>query len=140
MSCSSNIALAKRWFEEVWNQRRSETIDELLTPESVCRSDAGVLQGPEGFKALVHAPLLAAFPDVHVSIEGVIADGDDVVVRWRLTGTHSGPGLGIAPTNLPVSVTGMTWIRYRDGKMMEGHESWNIGGLMEHLRSSGKQA
>ena len=59
-----NIALVRRWFEEVWNRRRAETIDELLTGESVCHADEGPIRGPEEFKARQHAPFLAAFPDL----------------------------------------------------------------------------
>ena len=87
-----NLALARRWFEEVWNQRRDATIDELLTPESVCYSDDGPIRGPDEFRQRMYAPFLAAFPDLRVTVEGVVAEGDDVVVRWSATGCHSARG------------------------------------------------
>ena len=133
---SATEALARRWFAGVWNQRRAETIEELLSPEAVNHSDAlGVLHGPAAFRERVYEPFRTAFPDVRVEVVETVAAGDVVVARWRATGTHTGPGLGMPPTGRPIDVRGMTWIRYQDGKMVEGHECWNLGGLLESLRS-----
>lgn len=129
-----NVALARRWFEEVWNQRRTETVYELLTPESVCQSEVAVLKGPDAFLTDAYTPLLAALPDLTVTVEGTVAEGDQVVVRWHATGTHAGDGMVQPATGRRVSFRGMTWIRYRDGKMMEGWDSWNHHGLMHALR------
>ena len=84
---TDNVTLARRWFEEVWNQRRTDTIDELVAPDGVCQSESGLLRGPEEFKAKAHAPFLAAFPDLRITVEGTVSEGDQVVVRWRATGT-----------------------------------------------------
>src|SRR5262245_65880344 len=96
-------ALARRWFDEVWNQRRPEIIDELLTPESVCHSAIGALRGPDEFKTKAMAMFVSAFPDLNVTVEGAVEEGDHVVVRWVATGTHTGPGTGIPPTGRPVN-------------------------------------
>ena len=119
---TNNANLARRWFEEVWNQRRTDTIDELLPPEGRCHTDAGLIVGPEVFKEKMHGPLLAAFPDLRVELEDVLASGDQVAVRWRVTATHDGDGLGMRATGKRVSFRGVTWLRYEDGKMTEG---WN---------------
>jgi steroid delta-isomerase-like uncharacterized protein len=129
-----NVALARRWFEEIWNQRKTETAKELLTAESVCQSESGELKGPEAFLTQVYGPLLTAFPDLRVSVEGTVAEGDQVVVRWCATGTHTGAAMGLAPTGRRITFRGMTWIRYRDGKMMEGRDSWNMLGLVQAMR------
>lgn len=129
----ANVALARRWFEEVWNQRRGDTIDELLTPESVCHSPAGVLEGPEGFRSNIHGPFLRAFSDIDAQVEDVIAQGDTVVVRWHTTVTHTGHGLGFPPSGRQVSVRGMTWFRFEAGKMMEGWDCWNLDGFLKAL-------
>lgn len=63
-----------------------------------------------------------------------MADDTNVVVRWRATGTHAGEGFGKPPTGKPISFRGMTWIRFRDGVMIEGFDSWNLGGLMQSLQ------
>jgi steroid delta-isomerase-like uncharacterized protein len=130
---TENVNMVRRWIEEVWNQRRTDTIDELLTDESVSHSESGPLRGKDEFKERMHAPLLDAFPDLRVSIEGTVAEGDQVVVRWTATGTHLGVGLGLPVTGRPVTFRGMTWVRFRDGKMVEGADCWNQAGLLQSL-------
>jgi steroid delta-isomerase-like uncharacterized protein len=132
---SHNAALARRWFDEVWNQRKAEAIDELVTQHSVCYSEAGEFAGPEAFKTQMHGPFLAAFPDLHVEVEGIVSQGDDVVVRWVATGTHNGAGLGMPPTGRAVRFRGMTWIKLAGGKFAQGYDCWNVGGLMASLQS-----
>ena len=65
-----NVRLALRWFEEVWNQRRTDTIDELLIDESVCHSESGNLRGRQEFKEQGQAVFLVAFPDLRITVEG----------------------------------------------------------------------
>jgi steroid delta-isomerase-like uncharacterized protein len=130
-----NVGLARRWFEEVWNQRRTETIDELLTPESVGHMEGGDAHGIDGFKR-AHAAFVAAFPDLRLSIEALMADGDQVAIRWRATGCHAGDGLGACATHEVVSFRGITWQRYRDGKLVEGWDCWDQTALAHHLRDA----
>ncbi len=131
---AANVAVARRWFEEVWNHRRSETIDELLGPDSVCYADTGEIRGPDGFKATQHGPFLSAFPDVWVTVEGAIGDGDEVAVRWSAEGTHTGEGLGLPPTGRRVRFEGVTWVRVRDGKLGDGWQWSNIPAVLASLR------
>lgn len=126
--------LARRWFEEVWNQRRSETIDELMHPDGHGHLEGGEVHGPEHFKAL-SAELLRAFPDLRVSVEDAIAQGDQVVVRWNATATHTGPALGLTPTGRSVAFRGMTWLIFRDGKVIKGWDAWNQGALFQSLQA-----
>ena len=128
-----NTALARRWFEEVWNQRRTETVHELLRPDSVGHLEGGDAVGPEPFLK-VHAELVQTLPDLRVHVEDTVAQGEQVVVRWSASGTHRGKGMGCDPTGALVQFRGMTWIRYRDGKMVEGWDAWDLGGLLLKLR------
>lgn len=132
---TSNETLARRWFEEVWNQRRTATIDELLAPESICHSPDGPIRGIAEFKQRVHAAFLSAFPDLKVTVVGTVAEGEEVVVRWRAEGKHTGDGLGFPPSDRHVSFQGMTWIQFRDGKMIEGWDCWDQTGVIESLRA-----
>jgi steroid delta-isomerase-like uncharacterized protein len=126
-------AVARRWFEEVWNQRRGETIDELLSAEGLCHADHGPIRGPGEFREQMHVPFLSAFPDIRVTLEGVMADGDEVAVRWSAAGTHAGDGLGFPATGRPVALRGLTWLRVRDGKFVEGWQSSNIPEVFRSL-------
>jgi|SRR5215467_6572222 len=127
-----NRVLAVRWFQQVWNERRTDTIDELFGDNAVGHMEGGD-QNRDGFKA-AREGLLNAFPDIEVKVEDTVAAGDHVVVRWLVRGTHQGFGLGLPPTNRQVEFRGMTWMTFKDGVIVEGWDSWNLGALLESLR------
>lgn len=127
-------ALSRRWFEEVWNQRRSETIDELMGTDGVGHMEGGDVTGREEFRQ-TRERILNAFPDLMVSVDAVIAEGENAGVRWTARGTHRGAGLGIEATGRPAVFRGMTWLRCQGGRIAEEWDSWNMGGLFERLRS-----
>ena len=128
-----NREIVRRWFEEVWNQRRAETIDEFITPESVCFTEDGPLRGPEEFRQRQFLPLVGAFPDLHIEIKDIVAEDDNVVVRWIATGTHAGAALGFEATNAPADFAGISWIRVRDGKFGEGWQNSNMTNEVRRL-------
>lgn len=119
--------------EEVWNNRRDELVPKLMQPDAIGHIEGGEVCGPAEFLAFRNS-LVGAMPNLKVHIDGAIADNDCVVLRWRVTGTHSGEGLGISPRNTPVAFSGMTWFRFVDGKLAEGWDCWNQGHLMNTLQ------
>lgn len=76
---------------------------------------------------------LGAFPDLRLDLIGTVAEGDEVMVRWRARGTHTGDALGVPPTGLKTDFRGMSWFRFRDGQIVQGLDSWNQSGLMQAL-------
>jgi predicted ester cyclase len=128
-----NIALVRRWFEEIWNERLETTIDELVDEDSVCYTDEGDIRGPEEFKTRQFRPLVDAFPDIRVEIEAIVAEGDSVVVRWTATGGHTGHGLGFKPTQETPYFRGITWVEVADGKLKQGWQSSNIPEVVRGL-------
>lgn len=129
----SNELLARRWFEEIWNQRRTETIYELLAPNGIGYLETGDVVGPEQFHQ-VYQEFVTAFPDIALTIEEVVSEGESVVVRWKAAGTHKGVGFGLkASSEKKVGFRGMTWMHIRDGKIVEGWDSWNQTGLFQEL-------
>lgn len=126
-------AIALRWFEEVWNQRNEATIDELVTAESLCYADTGTLRGPDEFKVQIFQPFTAAFPDLKISVDGIVCEDNVAVVRWSASATHCGQGLGCTATGDCVQFTGMTWMRIENGKMVEGWQNSNINDVVSRL-------
>lgn len=122
--------LAQRWFHEIWNQKNTTTIYEILDREGVGHTEGGVFVGPDQFEHQMFRPLITAFPDLSVTIEDCLEDGDQVVVRWKVDATQAGELLGVAATGRRLSFAGMTWLRFANGKLVEGWDRWNIGGLM----------
>jgi predicted ester cyclase len=133
---TQTVMLARRWFEEVWNQKRDDTMDEMLSPTCAGLMEGkGEIESAEAFKA-ARARLLAAFPDLCLTVEDTVAEGDKVVVRWVACATHCGADLGPAPTGCRCDFRGMTWLEFRDGKVVRGWDSWDIGGLLQRLQSA----
>jgi steroid delta-isomerase-like uncharacterized protein len=130
----TNESLARRWFDEVWNQRKADTVREMLTDDSVCQSEGGPMHGADAFLQNAHAPFMAAFSDLKVEVVGTVAQGEEVVVRWIAEATHTGDGLGFPASNRRIRFRGMTWIRYQGGKMAEGWDCWNQAGVMRALK------
>ncbi len=125
----------RRWFEEVWNQQREETIDELLLEDAIghgLTDDKGnVLRGPAGFKTLFHA-FIQAYPDIHVDIEETVVQ-DREVALCTVTGTHTGEGLGVAPTLKRIEFTGLCMIRVKDGKISEAWNQFDFMNMYQQL-------
>jgi steroid delta-isomerase-like uncharacterized protein len=130
---SENAMLARRWFTEVWNERRESTVNELLAPDAAGHMEGGLeVRGPAEFHP-VRAALIGAFPDFELNVDQIIAQGDDVVVRWSAKGTHRGVHLGFPASNRRAAFRGMTWLRFQDGKIVEGWDAWNQGRVMREL-------
>ena len=131
----NNKELARRWFDEVWNQKNLNVMGEMLHSDCSGFLEGGVVKGADQFRQLAFAPLVAAFPDLVVTLENVIGEGDDVAVRWSVTATHTGPILGILASGRKVNFSGMTWLRFSEGKLIEGWDRWNLHGLLSLLES-----
>lgn len=125
--------LARRWFEEVWNGRRDQLIDELMAPGAYGHVEGGEYRGPAGFREM-QSMFLGALPDVHIEIEDILAEGDRAAVRWHARGTHTGEGFGFKASKRSIDVRGTTWLIVKDGKIAEGWDTWNLSGLLESLK------
>ena len=115
-----------RWFEEVWNQGRTATIDELTVPHVVGHGQAehATDLNLDQFRMFVQT-LRNAFPDIRTTIHDTIVQGDKVVVRWTASMTHRGEFLGTPATGRPVNITGISIQRIVDGKIIEGWDNWD---------------
>ncbi|OGO30668.1 MAG: hypothetical protein A2Z29_02740 [Chloroflexi bacterium RBG_16_56_11] len=119
MSTSKNKAVMHRVFEEVLSKGNLAIIPELIAPDYVFRSPLGIeIKGPEGFKQNV-TMYRTAFPDIHATINDVIAEGDKVAVRYSMTGNFNGPMMGIAPTGKRLETTGAVFVRFAGGREVE---------------------
>jgi steroid delta-isomerase-like uncharacterized protein len=131
----ANKSLVRRWFEEVWNQGREETIDELFAVSGVgygLGDTEAALRGPAEFKPFVRN-LRGGLPDIHMTIEDCIAEGDRVTVRITAEGTHKGGHLGVAPSGRRVHIEGIVVVRIENGQIVEGWNSWDQLGLLRQI-------
>lgn len=129
--------IARRWFQEVWNEGKLETIGELSAPgafgHGVSMASAEPVAVPDGFRDYV-VQLRSAFPDLRIDIEDAIAEGDLVCVRCTCRGTHSGEGLmNLSPTGRSFEITGITILRIESGRIVEGWNNYDFLGMFEQL-------
>jgi len=133
MSTEENKAMGRRIIEEVWNKGDLALVDELVSPNYIYhfpgRED---IKGPEGLKQFV-TMARTAFPDLHITIDDEIAEGDKVACRYTWRGTHKGEMRGIAPTGKQVTVTGIVITHCVGGKGVETWESTDNLSMMQQL-------
>jgi predicted ester cyclase len=117
---SKNKTLMRRVYEEMWNQHRASLAAELFAR-------------PEGVERFI-TQFLSAFPDLQHTVEDMIAEGDQVAVRFTAHGTHIGQWLHFAPTGIPIQYTGVTVTRIAGEKIIEHYTWWDKAGLMEQIQ------
>ncbi len=119
MSVEENKALVRRFVEGVWNQGKLDLLEEFVAADFLNHEDApGARGGPESIRRHVLA-LRSAFPDVHFTIEELIAEGDVVVVRESARGTNRGAFMGIPPTGQQMTFSNIHIVRLANGKLVE---------------------
>ena len=134
---AANKLLMEDWFEKVWNQRNPDAIDAMYHADGLAHGFPeadSVLVGPEEFKT-IHRNFCGAFPDLLVTVEDVIAEGDKVAVRFTTTMTHLGDSLGIKATQKQVVLHGCTIATIKDGMIVEGWNFMDMGGMFAKLQA-----
>src|ERR1700690_1391469 len=123
MTTEQNKAVVRRFYDEVWNKGNVNVALEVFA-ENYVRHDlrpGNPLPGPAG-QAKIATEFRTAFPDLHQTIDLIVAEDDLVVVRWTNEGTNTGPWGGIAPTGKHIRFSGVNIFRVADGKIVE---IWN---------------
>jgi hypothetical protein len=125
---SSPEQLTRKWFEDIWNHRRLETIDELMGEPCVIH-DPGTspadVRHPAEFRAMAEG-LYQAFSDIHVEIKDLLTVGEQTVMRCLVTGTARA-------TKRPIRISGMAWGRWRNGKLVEAWNNFDLLSMYEQL-------
>jgi steroid delta-isomerase-like uncharacterized protein len=134
MSIEQNKALVRQMVEEIFNRGNISRADEFLSPEFVEHEELppGMPQGREGVKQLT-TMMRNAFPDFKATIEDIIAEGDQVVIRMTWSGTQKGEFMGVPPTGKSVSFGVLDIIRVAGGKFVEHWGQMDNMGMMQQL-------
>ncbi len=126
-----NKELARQFFEQIWNQGDESAINRFIA-EDAAGNDPKFGVGRESFR-LQWRKWREAFPDINFAVEEIIAEGNTVVTRWHLTGTHKGEYQGQPATGNKVAVDGVSIDRIEDGKVVSGFDAWDSGILKDQL-------
>ena len=130
----NNKAVVRRLLDELWSKGNLSVADECYAAAYMHHdpSTPDFGPGPEGEKK--RATLYrTAFPDLRFKIEDLIAEGETVAVRWSSSGTNKGNLGRIAPTGKQVNITGVSVVRFADGKIVEGWINWDTYGMLKEL-------
>ena len=126
---ADNAQLVRRWFQEVWNQANASVIDELMAAQCIAHGligeDGQELCGPTPYKEF-HRKFMTEFPGLRVEVVDVLVDGDRTAARCLVSGRHGA-------SDKPVSFTGMTIVRWQDGKIVEAWNNFDFHVMRQQL-------
>jgi len=129
--------LVRTWFKEVWNDGNESAIDRYFAQDAIAHGlpapDGKSMTGPSAFKPFVKQ-FRTAFPNMRIEILRTITEGQFVCAHCRVTGTHSGPGYGPAPTGIPIDFSGMTIVRVENDSIKEGWNSFDFMSLFQQIQ------
>ena len=128
-----NKAIIQRYLDGFFNQGDLTVVDELIAVDFVDHGSGSYdPRGVEDFKQSVIS-FREAYPDLHVEIEHIVAEGDKVAYRFKTSGTQQIDFFGIPPTGKPLVLTGNIIDRIEDGKIVERWENFDEMGFMTQL-------
>ena len=140
MGIEENKAVYRRFIDEVFNQGKLDSLDQFLAPGYVVQdAPPGTPPGPEGVKQAV-TMFRQAFPDLQITLDQLVAEGDWVCSRATTRGTHRGPFMGIEPTGRKVEMRGLTMVRIVDGRLTESWVKNDVMSLMTQLGAAPRAA
>jgi steroid delta-isomerase-like uncharacterized protein len=116
-------------FDNCFNQGDLGLLDQLVAPEYVGPQGS---KGPGGFRGIV-VGLRTGFPDIHYTLEDMIAEGDRVAVRWHWTGTNKGPFRAFPPTGKTFTNPGVGIFQFKDGKIVAAAMETDRLGFLEQM-------
>lgn len=133
MALEQNKALLRRFWDEVFNEKNLDAIDEMFTADWAYHGAGGQeLRGPESLKEFLGS-YFRAFPDMEATVDEILAEEDKVVTRATGRGTHQGELMGMPPTGKQISVPVICITRVVDNKIAEDWELIDLYGMLQQL-------
>jgi steroid delta-isomerase-like uncharacterized protein len=127
-----NAQIARGVFEEIFSQGKQELIEQYFE-RSYRGHDTLIGEADrDRFRQSVQM-YRAAFPDLNIKVDDLVAASEKVLVRWTARGTHRGQFLGKSPTNKKVEVDGISVLTFRNGKIVEDYTQWDVLSLLQEL-------
>lgn len=134
MTDNQNNAKSRRFFEDMLGKANWGLADDILAADIVMHHPSSP-QPVAGAKNVVGflSAFREGFPDMTMQVEFTFGDGEMVAVRWKMSGTHTATLFGIPPSGKPVNVTGISLLRFYEGKVVEDWVSEDSLGLMQQI-------
>ena len=132
MTSEGHKALGRRFIEEAWHGRNLAALDDIFDANFVAHDPTNTPPGLEGYKQQI-SMFHNAFPDLQTTVEDEIVEGDRLVMRFTMRGTHQGPLMGIPPTGKQITISGISIGRIANGKIVENWTNADLLGLFQQL-------
>ena len=130
--CARNKELLQDFHHRLWAERDIDVVEELIAADATTHWGNSESNAVAAVRADVER-YLAAFTDVHSSIEALIGEDDKVVLRWNTTGTHTGPYGKVPPTGRVITMTGVDMYRLEGGRIIEAWSMWDALAAYQQL-------
>jgi steroid delta-isomerase-like uncharacterized protein len=141
MSIEQNKAVVDRLNSEIMNRRNIDSVDEIFSADVIFyQSGRPVIEGREAFRRWLSDSDVSTWGDWQADVEETVAEGNLVVTRWTIRGSHVGEWRGVAPTGKAITLTGMNMYRVVDGKVTASWSEEGWLGVMEQIRPTGERA
>ena len=127
-----NQEIVRDYTDRVWNRHDHSAIDEVVRADFV-QHGRGLKTGRDGIHTF-YRMIEGAFSDIVMTIDDIFGEDDEVVFRWTLQATHSGPFQGMPPSGKTATLTGITILRLQDGQIVENWVEQDMAGLIQQLR------
>ena len=132
-SLEQNKALMRNYIEEAWNKGNLDFIDKNFSSDFVSHGTfPGQPTNRDSVKSVI-STVRNAIPDLHITIEDMLAEGDKVASRWVTKGTHKGDLMGAKPTGNKITVSETVVVRVKDGKVVEGWANRDDLGFLQQI-------
>lgn len=132
MTTATNREIVRRYYDRVYNSRELDALEDVLAPAFVSSGPGGAGMDRAAHIAALRSSL-AALPDLRLTIEEQIAEGDAVVTRWSATAHHEGTLFGIPPTGRAVSASAVHIHHLKDGRLIDQWEQFDTLGMLRQL-------
>jgi len=129
-----NKTIVRRFYQEVWNERKVQVVDKFLSPSHalVDPNASDTRTGPEAYKAVV-TRFFRAFSNLKFEVQDMVSEKDKVVASWTISGVHTGEYNGVPPTHKKISVEGISIHQLANGKIMDTSSVWDTLGLLKRI-------
>ncbi len=134
MAALTNKELVKKFYQEVWNERKAQCVEKYLSPSHalVDPNATDTKTGPEAYKEVL-TRFMRAFSNLKFEVQEMVGEKDKVVASWAITGVHTGEYNGLPATNKKITVEGISIHQIADGKIMDTYSVWDTLGLMKKV-------
>ncbi len=135
MTSLDNKQIIRRYYEHLWNRWSLNLANEIIADNITFRGSLAITVTTRAAFLAYMQLVRTAFPDFHNTIEDLIAEGDQVAARLTYRGTHQGPLIDLAPTNRPITYSGLALFTLHDGRITNGFVIGDTTALMKQLQA-----